>query len=235
MDWSIIYSVGGSVAFAAVLILFLFWWKKKEPLNHAEFFLKDVNPNYIHILGARRIMPEDGDSFDIFEHYVFDISLMKYTKGGSQRGKNLDLKSEFVKRSLGQLSQKLNTKLVFQPRGKEYDDEENGLLKVYRFEAVQSDTEVYEDLNPNCMVFVEAGDDRDHFSLSIYRDGQLMRKHAMRGMSDYFFKTIYIDEKNWLCFLYRKQIATRSGMAICIINYNSGEMIFDGFIQPSGK
>lgn len=235
MDWTLIYTVGGSLAFMFLLFFFLFWRKKNEPLNHAEFFLKDVNPNYIHILGARRIMPEDGDSFDIFEHYVFDISLMKYTKGGSQRGKNLDLKSEFVKRSLEQLTQKLNTKLVFQPRNEDDDEEENGLLKVYHFEQVQSDTEVYEPLSPDCMVFVEAGDERDHFSLSIYRNSQLMKEHAMRGMSDYFFKTIYVDEKSWVCFLYRKQVVTRSGMAICIINYTSGEMIFDGFVQPSGK
>lgn len=235
MDWITIGSIGGSLLFTFIVVFIVFWLKKNEPLNHAEFFLKDRDANYIHILGARRIMPENGDSFDIFEHYVFDLTQMKYTKGGSQRGKNLDLKSEFVKRSLAQLSQKLNVQLAFQPVNEDFDDEEDGLLKVYRFESVQSDTEVYENLSQDCMVFVEAGDDADHFSLTIYRGGQQMKKHSMRGMSDYFFKTIYVDEKGWLCFLYRKQIMTRSGMAICIINYNSGEMVFDGFIQPKGK
>ncbi len=217
----------------AAIVFFVLLRKKYEPLTYAEFFLKDKGGAFIHILGARRIMPENGDSFDIFEHYVLDLHLLKFTKGGSQRGKNLDLRSEFVKRSTTDLSLKLNAPLEFEKLKEGYDEEEDGLLKVYRFEQVQSDTEVYEPMSPDCLVFVEQGDEQDHFNMSVYRGGQLLKKHAMRGMSDYFFKTIYVDEKGWLCFLYRKQKLTLSGMAVCILNYQSGELVFDDFVRPS--
>lgn len=216
-----------------VIFWILFKYKKNEPLTYAEFLLKDMNGQFIHILGARRVMPEQGDSFDIFEHYLFDLQQMKMIKGDSQRGKTLDLKSEFVKRSMDRLSAMKGCRLAFEWPKEGHDVERDDLLKVYRFDEVQSDTEVFEPIHPDCMVFIDRGDDGDHFLLNIYRNGNKLATHQMKGMSDYFFKTIYLPERSWVCFLYRKQnMALRSGMALCILNYDSGEMIYDGFVKP---
>lgn len=227
-----------SLLFTGALFAFLMSRKKREPLTFIEFFLKDKNPKYLHILGARRMMPEDGDSFDIFEHYVFDLSQLKFTKGGSQRGEKLDLKSEFVKRSVATLSQKLNDTLVFDMTSKAVDNEDDDdcnevVLKVYHLKTTQSDTEVLEEMNPNRLVFVTHSDGGGPFKMLIYKNDQELGQHLMRGMSDYFFKSLYIRDKNWLCFSYRKEETFTSGMALCIINYSTGELVFDGFIQPS--
>jgi hypothetical protein len=233
MDLTSVLIIVGSFLFTGGFIWILVRHNKMEPLTFAEYFMKDKSGSFIHILGARRIMPENGDSFDIFEHYVLDLQELKFTKGGSQQGKNLDLRSEFVKRSMAQLSQKLNVTLSFVQVKEDFDDEQDGYLRVYRFDAVQTDTEVIDSIHPDCLVFVDKGDEADHFSMLIYRGGNLLKRHEMRGMSDYFFKTIYFDDRNWLCFLYRKQKVARSGMAVCIINYETGAMIFDGFVQPT--
>jgi hypothetical protein len=158
---------------------------------------------------------------------------MQFTKGGSQKGKNLELKSEFVKRSLLQLSEKLHAKLDFTYRDPNFDDEKDGILKIYRYEQVQSDTEVFEKMSPDCLVFLKSGDEREHFTMSIYRGGICLKRHAMRGMSDYFFQTIYLEDKPWLCFLYNKQqTLVISGMALCIVNYETGELVFNRFVRP---
>lgn len=233
MDFTSVIIILGSILFTGIFVLILVRYKKLEPLTFAEYFLKDKGGAFIHVLGARRIMPEYGDSFDIFEHYVLDLQQLKFTKGGSQQGKNLDLKSEFVKRSIAQLSHKLNVPFSFVHGKEDFEDEQNGALKIYRFDSVQTDTEVIDSIHSDCLIFVDKGDEADHFSMLIYRAGNLLKRHEMRGMSDYFFKTIYLEDRSWLCFVYRKQKVARSGMAVCIINYETGDMIFDGFIQPS--
>lgn len=233
MEVGTILSIVIPIMVMAIMFFIMIKYKKSEPLTYVEFFMKDKSGPYIHILGARRVMPDEGDSFDIFQHYLFDYEKLKMIKGESQRGKNLHLQSEFVKRSMAKLSGMTGTKLEFVPAKDGFDDDEDGLLKVYRFEQVQSDTEVFEPIQPNCLVFVDQGDAADHFNLNVYREGVLLATHRMRGISDYFFKTVYLEEKSWVCFLYHKQTATlRSGMAVCIVNYTSGEMIFDGFVKP---
>ncbi len=233
MDSTTLLSIFIPVTAVGVMIFILFKFKKYEPLTYTEYFMKDQDGPYLHILGARRIMPDQGDSFDIFEHYVLDYEQLKFTKGGSQRGKNLELGSEFVKRSLAQLSQKLNHAFVFVKRKEGFDEEKDGFIKVYRFDEVQSDTEEFDQMSPNSLVFINRGDEANHFSVILYRDGRELARHGMRGLSDYFFTTIYLEDKSWLCFLYRKQRLARSGMAVCILNYDTGALIFDGFVQPA--
>lgn len=236
MELGTILSIIAPIIAVGVFMYFMIRHKKNEPITYAEFFLKDKSNRFLHILGAKRIMPDEGDSFDIFEHYVLDLNELKYTRGGSQRGKDLHLESDFVKRSMADLSQKLNTSLGFIMPEEDYDDEESGLLKVYRFDADQSDTEVYGEMSNDNLVFINEGNDTGRFSMIVHRNGRALKKHLMKGMNDYFFKTIYLEDRLWLCFTYRKQkTLLNTGMAVCIIHYETGELIFDGFVSNGTK
>jgi hypothetical protein len=233
MDFSGIIITLASIAAVGLFVFFAIRGKKREPLTYVEFFLKDKNQRYLHIFGGHTYMPDDGDSFTVFEHYVFDVHLLKFIKGLGQRGNDLHLQSEFVKRSIKNLSEKLQVPLAYILPADGYDEEEDGLLKVYRFDSYQSDTEVIEELDKDCLIFITYGENRERFSITIARHGRQLAKHNLQGMSDYFFKTIYLEEKNWLCFTYRKQKSVLlGGMAVCIINYETGALVFDGFVRP---
>lgn len=232
MDINVLLSVLVPIPVLAVVFFIVMKRKKREPLTYAEFFINDASGKYIHILGARRVMPENGDSFDIYEHYLLDMQTLKLIKGDSQRGKSLDLKSEFVKRSMANLSALTGIQLKMVQPNNNFNHEADGLLKVYRFDQVQSDTEVFDPIEGDSLVFIDQGDEADHFSMNLYRHGNLVKSHRMRGLSDYFFKTIYVEEKNWVCFIYRKQVAgLLSGMAVCILNYENGELVMDKFVR----
>ena len=234
MDFSLLYSIGIPVVFAGLIVFFVFRFKKYEPLTYPEFFLRDKNPKYLHVLGAKRIMPDEGDSFDIFEHYVFDIDELKFTKGEGQKGEKLNLESEFVKRNLQSLSYKLNTQLEFMKPNEDDDDKEHELLKIYRFDDNQSDTEIYDDLRDDNLTFIKRHVlNRGRFTMVLCRHGKEIRKYEMKGISDYFFKTIYFENRIGICFLYSKQKGIYStGIALCILNYETGELIYDGFVRP---
>lgn len=237
MDSSLIYSIGIPILVMGLIFFFMLRYKKKEPLTYAEYFLKDKNPNYLHVLGAKRIIPEDGDSFDIFEHFVFDANQLRFIKGEGQRGKDLDLDSEFVKRNLRFLGEKLNVRLELIKQGNEenLDDEHSEILKIYRFDDDQSDTEVYDELDNNNITFIKRNlTNRDRFTMIICRHGRELKRYEMKGDSEYFFKSIYLDNRLWFCFLYRKQRGVyNSGVGLCILNYETGELVYDGLVRPS--
>lgn len=233
MDYTLIYSVGIPVIGTGLIFFFVIRYKRKEPLTYAEHFLRDKNPRYIHILGAKRIMPDEGDSYDIFEHYVFDLDELKFTKGEGQKGKSLDIGSEFVKRNLKLLEQKLNTQLEFDHSSKnEYD--ENGILKIYKFDDDQSDTEVYDELKNDNLTFIKRHVlNRERFTMILCRHGKELKRYEMKGDSDYFFKILYFENRLWLSFLYSKVRGVYStGMGLCILNYETGDLVYDGLVRP---
>jgi hypothetical protein len=233
MDYQSIIITMASIGTVVLFVFFAIRRKKTEPLTYVKFFLKDKNQRYLHILGGKTYMPDEGDSFTVFEHYALDLNSLKFIKGESQRGNDLELESEFVKRSLASLSQKLQGSLQFILPPQNFDEEEDGLLKVYRMDVFQSDTEVAKELNKDHIIFTSHGES-ERFTLTLTRHGKQVAQHNMRGMSDYFFTTIYLKHKPWLCFTYRKQASIfLNGMAICIINYQTGELVFDGFVRPT--
>jgi hypothetical protein len=237
MDPSIIYSIGLPIVIMGIILFIILRYKKFEPLTYPEFFIKDRNPKYLHVLGAKRIMPDEGDSFDIFEHYVFDLDELKFIKGEGQKGKDLNLQSEFVKRNMQLLGEKLNTRLELVQHNEDYDDKEDGLLKIYHFDYDQSDTEVYDDLKNDNLTFIKRhSTNRDIFTMILCRHGKEMHRYEMKGMCDYFFKCLYFENRSWICFLYNKERGIYSnGIALCILNYETGDMIYDGFVKPGKR
>lgn len=228
----------GFAAFMGGFMFLLFRWKRREPLTYINFLFADPqHPRYIHLIGPVRVMPDDGESFDIFHHLLFDTEQKKFISGGHQRGKDIELRSPFVQRSLEQL--RAATRCDLQLPGKDleegFDEDhqpQDAVFSIYQFEDIQSDTETLPSMKPDSLVFIKQTQrNGEYFRLLVYRNGRELQAYTVHGMHDYYFRSIYLHDRKWFCFTYRKQKDLMGGMGLCILDYESGVMIFNDFIR----
>jgi hypothetical protein len=104
-------------------------------ITFIEWMGRDLTyPDLLHVFGAIRVMPDEGDSFDIYRHSVIDLNTYAVTNGLQQRGTDFSIKSEFVKRCIAQMSAQMNRKLKVLP--------EEAAKPVYQ---VHTETQIEED------------------------------------------------------------------------------------------
>lgn len=228
----------------------------KSKITYTPYFQKDKNyPELIHVFGAERVMPDEGDSYDIWEHRVINMNDFSVTNGIKQRGNDFDIKSGFAKRALEDMAQKLNRNLAFDLSKTEeeeeddsdysYDDEEEteepevayvapvkNSFRIEERESGDSDTAVLPKLPKDGIVItLMKNSERARFSVALFRHGQTVKSHLLSGIGDYFRHEIYYPEKNQIIMTYRKENWFGSGgMGFLVLNTETGEKLFNGYV-----
>lgn len=220
---------------------FFSWLKSLLPARRVTYiaqWVKDDNARFIHLIAAVTYMPDDGDSFTIYHHQVFDIATRTFHRGEKQRGEDVDLNSPFVKRSMERLSREMKVNLQF--RRKKDDDEADekeelaraGRPKVILRDAKQTDTQVVKRLPDDCIAFHDFGDEVLRFTMEVRRSGRVVQSHKMSGQPNYYFKKHWDAERQQLIFTYRKGGWVRGGMALAIVSWKDGSLVFDEYLVP---
>lgn len=223
----------------------------RSKITFTPYFKQDKNyPELIHVFGSERVMPDEGDSFDIWQHCVISMADFSVTKGIKQRGNDFDIKSGFAKRALEDMARKLNRNLAFDLSKTDDEDDtdyssdsEDGeeleytapvknTFPVEERESGDSDTAVLPKLPKDGIVItLMKGSERERFSVELFRHGQAVKSHLLNGMGDYFRHEIYYPEKNQIIMTYRKENWFGSGgMGFLVLNTETGEKVFDGFM-----
>jgi hypothetical protein len=222
----------------------LFSWLKsllpKRRITYIEQLVRDENPRFLHLFCVHTVMPDEGESFHIYVHHLFDTERKMITVGEKQRGESLQLDSPFVTRSMEKLSQAMKT--ILSLKRNEDDDEENDSSSKYETnprpkvllrDGKATDTEKPKSPPKDGLLFTDYGDDSCKFTLEIFRTGRCIASHNMTGRPDYFFKKVWLAEKEQLIFTYRKGGWAMGGMAIAVVNFRNGELMMDEYLPFS--
>lgn len=233
-------SVAAYVLIAALTTVVFFFtirrgrepWRRR--LTWMPAMVPDENGRFLHIFGAERISPEDGDSFDIFHHRLFELQTFRIRQGASQKGDDLELDSPFVNRSLDGFRDTLGA--ILRPiRDYEYkdvtEDEEEGAVfsrgpVVEVRNANETDTRKPRPAPPFSVLFFENEEARQ-FRAEVYRDGRKLADHSMKGDPDYFCHKFYDPSTERLYFTYNKN--DLAGMAISVLDMKTGALLCDKF------
>ncbi len=247
------FALYGLIAGITAIVLFVTIRRAREPwrrrLTWMPAMVPDENGRFLHLFGAERISPEDGDSFDIFHHRLFDMRDFRVLQGASQKGDDLELDSPFVTRSLAGFQESLGV-LLRPIRDYEYkdvgDDHEapparpgeaatNEIPPIPKGPVVEvrssdeSDTKKPKGLPAFGVIFFENEETR-RFRAEVYRDGRRLAVHSMLGDPDYFCHKFYDASTDRLFFTYNKK--NYAGMAIAVLDMKTGALLCDKFCDP---
>lgn len=178
-------------------------------------------PRYMHAFAVRTIMPDEGDSFDIFCYRLIDLSSGAVTKGLEQRGKNFDIRSNFAARALADMRDKTKLDLAFS----ESMHEDHGAMEFVLADSEESDTEVRRERPETCFVVTKfSGSEKDRFQLEYYRKGKLLGREMFKGNGDYLRRVIHLPERHRLYFTYASQAKSYHDAAIMRVELDTGSM-----------
>lgn len=223
-------------------------------ITFIEHFCRDAQyDDILHVFGAIRVMPDEGDSFDIWRHSVIDLNNYSVTNGLQQRGTEFSIKSAFAQRCIEHMSEKLNRKL--KPAEKKVDSDEddekymdddyvepepefaqledNCELPVTELDQNDSDTSEPKKLPKMGLVFTKNNiGDRDRFTVQLYKSGRGLDVHQMSGMSDYFRHVLWRRRTNRIIVTYRKTnwVGT-GGMAFFVLDATTGMLLHNDMIK----
>lgn len=215
-------------------------------ITYLESVTRDSNyADLLHVFGAIRIQPEDGDSFDIYRHCVIHLDTYEVTNGIEQRGNEFDIESPYAKRALESMSLKLNRKLTLarripadqeedeDARGEFADLESNCEFPVEERKSTDSDTALPKAAPADCIVFTESNTgDKNRFLVELIRNGQRRNAHRFNGMHDYFRHVIYLRSVNRLLCTYRMENWIGSGgMAFFVLDATSGDLLVNKLLK----
>lgn len=209
-------------------------------------FHKDI----LHVFGAIRVVPEDGDSFDIWRHCVLDLNSFRITNGLQQTGNDFNINSPFAQRALEHMASLLGRQLGFAKKHDEDDDdedvyaddyvpapdgpdlEENCEVEIADVKKNDSDTTVLPKRLRSGLLFTELNSgDKERFSLEVMKSGVSLGTHLLNGDPDYFRHILLFRERNQVLITYRKtNWLGGGGMAFIVLNYGTGEKVFDGYL-----
>lgn len=211
-----------------------------KKITYVEYFRSDRNyPELIHVFGARRIMPDEGDSFDIWRHCVVNAMDFSVTVGIEQRGNEFSINSGFAKRALEEMAKKMNRNLAFAAEKNEDDDDDEPVtpkrstVKFYLRDSNDTDTaELPKTPKDGVVLTTFKTEVREGFSVQPYSKGLPLQSHTLTGMCDYFRHAIFYPERNQLIVTYRKEKmgGTNGGMAFYVLDMNDGALLCDKFI-----
>lgn len=231
----IVLSIGlmGAIFLAAYFVV------KARPLTCALFVIQDKTQPLIHILGYESVMPDDGDSFEIYKHFTFHRYTKKFELLAKQRGTGLDLESNFVKRSLDAYYEKNKVRLEF-GKAAEKDAftflsepaEGDPVFEIYQIHHSTSDTQVASEIKPDALLFTRYFDHGfGKFTLTVQRNGKQLATHHLEGNPEFYLMGFCDNRTKTLIFTYGKQKYLKVGMGLCVINYLSGAMEFEAFVR----
>ncbi|MCK6641107.1 MAG: hypothetical protein L6Q81_13585 [Bacteroidia bacterium] len=212
--------------------------------TYVEYAVQDGNhPALFHFFTAHRVMPDDGESYDIWTAWLFDSDTFTFTKGISQIGESFSIKSAFAARALEDLKAKTGKALSWSKIREEFDSEEEqdayeseierGKIRIAEISSLASDTDELPKLPDTGIVFIKGQRfSREIFTIQVRRNRVIVRETPMRGMCDYFRHVFRLENPSRVLFTYRKSGYGDlvNGMAVCIVDMSSGETIFDDFI-----
>ncbi|MES2554578.1 MAG: hypothetical protein V4604_00430 [Bacteroidota bacterium] len=211
-------------------LTFLFIVKKKTKIHAIDEVVADSAMNLFHIFGYSIYMPDGLPSFEIYRHYVFDLSNYQFTAGDHQKGKAID--SPFVERSLQMLSGKMGRTLKLAP-----DNQIRSEIKVIHRDLNATDTEVIEKIPNNAFVVTKLRENElglSKVSLEIYRNGISIRRHVFKGWAEHEFRIYKTSFPNQVILMYSKG-RTNYGIALTVIDLTNGDFLFDQYITETRK
>ncbi|TSJ41610.1 hypothetical protein [Fluviicola chungangensis] len=227
----ILVTVGCSVLVFGLIFLFIV--KKKTKIHAIDAVVADNTLNFYHIFGHSMYMPDDSPSYEVYRHYVFNLSNYQFTAGDHQRGKGIDLNSPFVERSMETLSKKLGRTLSPAPNKAIKHPE----IKVIHRDLNASDTEVMEKIPANAFVVTKLRENDMGLSkvrLEIYRNGIEIRKHEFRGWAEHDFRIYETPFSNQVLMIYSKG-GINFGIALAVIDLTNGDFLFDQYITETKR
>lgn len=197
-------------------------------LTYTPYFGADKNyPELIHVFGADRRMPEDGESYDIWHHRLIDTKDYSVVHGIKQTGNDFNIRSPFAQRALEEMSKKLNRDLVFNLKPAEPP------VNFHFRDSLDSDTDVLPELPENgILITTYKTSALQRFSIQLSVDGKRKKAHLLDGHCDYYRKSVLLKEKNQLITTYRKESrgGLVGGMAFYVLDLASGELVKDEYI-----
>ena len=223
--------VGCFILIIGLAVLFILK-KSKTKIQVIEEVVADTDMNLFHIFGHSRYMPDDSPSFEIYRHFVFDMSNYRFTAGAHQRGTGFDLESPFVERSLQMLSDKMGRKLKLA-----IDNPICSEIKVIRRDLNATDTEVIERIPNNAFVVTKLRENELGFSkvsLEIFRNGISMRNYVFKGWAEHEFRIYKTASPNEVILMYAKG-GVNYGVSLAVIDLSSGDFLFDQYITETKK
>lgn len=151
------------------------------PLTRVTHLVPDASGSWMHVFGARRLMPEHGDSSDLWCHMMVEPRTGRWVHGASAPGADLDLDSPFVDRSMAVLA----TALGFEPRM------QKGQRLALVVHEADSDAETVADRRRRVAedgVVVRVGAQRDAratqiCTLSLYRAAAVVGTHSVDAIA----------------------------------------------------
>jgi hypothetical protein len=223
-------------------------------ITYLDTFCRDENyEDLLHVFGAIRVMPDEGDSFDIWRHAVIDLNTYNVTNGLQQKGNEFSIRSPFAQRCIEHMSQQLNRKLkpavkkpaddsddeswmddnYVAPESPDQDLEENCELPVTDCDAGDSDTALPKKLPKTGLVFTKNNTEtRDRFTVQLYRSGRGLDIHQMNGVGDYFRHVLWLKRTNRVVVTYRKESRMSSGgMAFFVLDATTGLVLHNDMIK----
>ena len=219
-------------------------------ITFIEAIKRDASCNDIlHVFGAIRVMPDEGDSFDIYRYCVIDLNTYMVTNGIQQQGTSFSIKSAFAQRAIDAMSLQLNRQLALaEPKAPLEDEDGEEMEPIAEFpdlaehcefpvvdlESGESDTDVPKKLPRNCLKFTKhtLTERGERFSVQLIRSGAGMEVHPMSGLHDYFRHVIRLKDTGRLLCTYRKENWIGSGgMAFYVIDSSTGALLHDGMLK----
>lgn len=198
-------------------------------ITYVEEFIRDARyPDQLHLFGAIRVMPDEGDSFDIWRHCLIDANTFQVTNGLQQRGNDFSIKSAFAKRALDEMSKQTGRQLQFNL------ETPKDAVKYYFADSNDTDTAELQPLPREGVLCtkLQGIESKERFRLELIRSGQIVATHTFKGLADYFRHSIFIPEKNLLYSTYRHEPAMGiGGMAFYVLNIQTGELLHDDYIK----
>ncbi|MCU0432125.1 MAG: hypothetical protein MUC87_01570 [Bacteroidia bacterium] len=231
----ILFSVLIAVITAAVVRLFV----KKHPLTSVMYFMADKQQPVFHLLGYERIIPDDGDSFDVYKHYLYHLHTGKFELIAKQRGTGLDLRSDFVKRSLTGYASKKRITLEFGKHAetngftflhpKQSTDPE---FEIYHEDSRRSDTELPPQYSPNALIFTRYTEHGVGLCTLVIRiNGRTTQECKLNGAPDLECFGFYDNSRKRLFMLYLRSKYVTVGAGMLVIDYAEGKLMSDEFVR----
>ncbi|TND10536.1 MAG: hypothetical protein FD123_178 [Bacteroidetes bacterium] len=198
-------------------------------ITYLDSLYKDKrNTDLLHVFGAIRVMPDEGDSFDIWRHAVINTQTYAVTNGIQQRGNDFEIESPFAQRAVNEMSTKLNRMLDVDPAKIEKQYE------LHFTDTNESDTVRKKKLPPERLHFVkDTSFENERYRMTLYKNDQPFETHRVYGDPEYFNHAVLLDEGKRLLYTYRKTgyWGMSGGMAFLALDLASGKILHDAYIK----
>lgn len=229
----IVWLVAGTLPVVALLVWVLLRAARRAPLDCVAHLIPDKGGRYFHLFGTRTYMPDDGDSFGVWHHLLFDSKTRTFLSGANQKGEDLHLDSPFVERSMAQLSEAVGAPLAFDRHAAKSDDGTKralGLPITHR-DGGSTDTEQPEPLPADAFVVWALGNSPARFALELRRGGATKGRWSFPGTANFLALRKLPDKLLLLTYLRETMDGTRVGAGMAILDPETGGTFMDDFVR----